>query len=62
VSQGLRSLIIRKSTGTALKTRAAHDGMETLRQDGWRRVQLGQTTIEEVLRVTQSDEGITETD
>ncbi|MDD5348920.1 MAG: ATPase, T2SS/T4P/T4SS family [Chthoniobacteraceae bacterium] len=62
VGQGLRNLIIRKSTGAALKTRATHDGMETLRQDGWRRVLLGQTTVEEVLRVTQSDEGATETD
>jgi type II secretory ATPase GspE/PulE/Tfp pilus assembly ATPase PilB-like protein len=34
--------------------------METLRQDGWRRVGLGQTTVEEVVRVTQNDEGIAE--
>ena len=33
----------------------------TLRQDGWRRVAQGMTTIEEVVRVTQNDEVMTET-
>lgn len=62
VSQGLRSLIVEKATGTQLKNRATLDGMATLRQDGWRRVLKGQTTVEEVLRVTQSDELMAETD
>ena len=57
---GMRRLIISKATGGDLKQRATLDGMETLRQDGWRRVGLGQTTVEEVVRVTQSDEGIAE--
>ena len=34
---------------------------ETLRADGWRRVLKGQTTVEEIVRVTQADEGLTET-
>ena len=29
--------------------------MRTLRQDGWKKVQLGQTTIEEVARTTAGD-------
>jgi type II secretory ATPase GspE/PulE/Tfp pilus assembly ATPase PilB-like protein len=45
-----------------MKQRATMDGMETLRQDGWRRVLLGQTTVEEVVRVTQQDEAMSETD
>ena len=36
--------------------------MKTLRHDGWRRVVEGRTTVEEVLRVTQEDESLTETD
>jgi type II secretory ATPase GspE/PulE/Tfp pilus assembly ATPase PilB-like protein len=60
LTEGMRRLIIAKATGTDLKQRATLDGMETLRQDGWRRVGLGQTTVEEVVRVTQSDEGIAE--
>ncbi|MEI9898611.1 MAG: hypothetical protein WDN28_33335 [Chthoniobacter sp.] len=53
VNENLRRLIIRKETGSALKQRATLDGMESLRLDGWRRVLLGQTTVEEVVRVTQ---------
>jgi general secretion pathway protein E/type IV pilus assembly protein PilB len=60
LTEHMRRLIISKATGGDLKVRATLDGMETLRQDGWRRVGLGQTTVEEVVRVTQSDEGIAE--
>ena len=60
LTEGMRRLIISKASGGDLKQRALLDGMETLRQDGWRRVGLGQTTVEEVVRVTQSDEGIAE--
>ena len=62
VNENLRRLVIRKETGSVLKQRATLDGMETLRQDGWRRVLLGQTTVEEVVRVTQQDEVMAETD
>jgi general secretion pathway protein E/type IV pilus assembly protein PilB len=62
VSEGLRRLMIRKESGSAMKQRAILDGMETLRQDGWRRVLLGQTTVEEVVRVTAQDEALSETD
>ena len=62
VNEPLRRLIIRKETGSMMKNRAMKDGMGTLRLDGWRRVLLGQTTIEEVVRVTQQDEAMTETD
>jgi type II secretory ATPase GspE/PulE/Tfp pilus assembly ATPase PilB-like protein len=62
VNENLRRLMIRKESGTAMKQRAIMDGMETLRQDGWRRLLLGQTTVEEVVRVTQQDEAMSETD
>ncbi len=62
VTEPLRRLVIRKSTGNDLKNRAMIDGMDTLRTDGWRRVLRGQTTVEEVVRVTQADEAMTETD
>ena len=62
VNEALRRMIVRKETGSAMKARAVADGMETLRQDGWRRVMKAQTTLEEVIRVTQIDETLTETD
>ena len=37
---------------------ARQQGMRTLREDGWRKVRAGVTTLEEVLRVTQSEEHI----
>lgn len=61
VTERLRRLIIAKAPGNELKQRAIQDGMITLRQDGWRRVALGQTTVEEIVRVTQVDEIIIET-
>jgi len=62
ITEPLRRLVMRHATGSELKTRATLDGMLTLRQDGWRRVLQGHTTIEEVVRVTQADEAIAETD
>jgi pyruvate dehydrogenase E2 component (dihydrolipoyllysine-residue acetyltransferase) len=52
---------MRKCDGGELKQCAISEGMETLRQDGWRRVAQGKTTIEEVVRVTQTDEVMAET-
>jgi type IV pilus assembly protein PilB len=62
MNEPLRRMIVRKETGTAMKSRATSDGMDTLRQDGWRRVLKGQTTVEEVVRVTQADEALAEND
>jgi general secretion pathway protein E/type IV pilus assembly protein PilB len=56
INQPLRNLIVQKATGNELKSRAIADGMLSLRHDGWRRVAKGQTTVEEVVRVTQADD------
>ena len=61
VTEPLRKLIMQKRDGGELKQCAISEGMETLRQDGWRRVAQGKTTIEEVVRVTQTDEVMAET-
>ncbi len=61
INENLRRMIVRKETGTTMKFQAVADGMGTLRQDGWRRVMEGKTTIEEVVRVTQQDESLSET-
>jgi hypothetical protein len=52
---------MRRRDGSELKQCAVAEGMESLRQDGWRRVAQGSTTIEEVVRVTQTDEVMAET-
>src|SRR5712675_242460 len=61
ITEPLRKLIMRKRDGGELKQCAISEGMETLRQDGWRRVAQGRTTVEEVVRVTQTDEVMAET-
>src|SRR5436853_1624706 len=61
VTEPLRKLIMQKKDGGELKQCAIAERMETLRQDGWRRVAAGNTTIEEVVRVTQTDEVMAET-
>jgi general secretion pathway protein E/type IV pilus assembly protein PilB len=61
ITEPLRRLIMQKRDGGELKQGAIAEGMETLRQDGWRRVAQGRTTIEEVVRVTQTDEVMAET-
>src|SRR5881275_831083 len=61
ITEPLRKLIMRRRDGSELKQCAIAEGMETLRQDGWRRVAQGKTTIEEVVRVTQTDEVMAET-
>ncbi|HEV3393458.1 MAG TPA: GspE/PulE family protein [Chthoniobacterales bacterium] len=61
VTEPLRKMIMKKSDGSELKQCAISEGMMTLRQDGWRRVAQGRTTIEEVVRVTQTDEVMAET-
>jgi type II secretory ATPase GspE/PulE/Tfp pilus assembly ATPase PilB-like protein len=61
VTEPLRKMIMHKKDGGELKQCAIAEGMETLRQDGWRRVAQGTTTIEEVVRVTQTDEVMAET-
>ena len=53
---------MQKRDGGELKLCAIAEGMMTLRQDGFRRVSEGKTTIEEVVRVTSTDEVMAETD
>ena len=49
VTEPLKRLIMKKADGGELKQCAITQGMLTLRQDGWRRVLEGKTTIEEVV-------------
>jgi type II secretion system protein E len=56
LNESLRPLILNRSPATTIAQRAIEFGMRTLRTDGWNKVKAGQTTIEEVLRVTQIEE------
>jgi type II secretion system protein E len=56
VNEALRPLILNRAAASTIATRAIENGMRTLRTDGWNKVRNGETTIEEVLRVTQIEE------
>ena len=51
----LRQLVSERLPSNVIKRAGIKAGMRTLRQDGWLRVQRGQTTLAEVLRVTKAD-------
>ena len=56
LNEALRPLILNRSAATTIAQKAMEMGMRTLRADGWNKVRAGQTTVEEVLRVTQTEE------
>ena len=51
----VRRLAHESGSTWSIKKAALDAGMRTLRQDGWLKVITGQTTVDEVLRVTKGD-------
>ncbi len=51
----IRALVMRKADSATIRRLCTSRGMKLLRQDGAERILSGQTTIEELLRVTQED-------
>ncbi len=58
VNDAIRPLVMNRAAASTIAMAARQQGMRTLREDGWRKVRGGVTTLEEVLRVTQSEEHI----
>ena len=50
---GVRDLILSRADANAIRACAVKQGMSLLREDGWEKVRRGETTIEEVIRVTR---------
>jgi len=51
----IREMVEHNTTAWEIKRAAVEEGMLTLRMDGWRKVLAGETTVEEVVRVTRAD-------
>ncbi len=51
----IREMCVQRVNAVAIRNQALKEGMITLRKDGWRKVLQGQTTIDEVARVTAGD-------
>jgi len=54
VTEEVKQAILKLTPVTAMRALAREQGMVTLREDGWRKVQAGITTVEEVLRVAEA--------
>jgi general secretion pathway protein E len=53
LGEELRTLIMADADASKLTAAARRRGMHSLREDGWRKVEAGVTTVDEVIRVTQ---------
>jgi general secretion pathway protein E/type IV pilus assembly protein PilB len=56
VTEEIRLLIMERSTAGALRRVAVQQGMSSLREDGWRLVREGRTTVDEVVRNTKDEQ------
>ncbi len=55
MNEEIQELVYKSESAGVIKRAALNSGLQTLRMDGARKVLSGQTTISEVLRVTQAD-------
>jgi len=56
INEGSRQLVLKRSSSDIIRSFAvSNQHMRTLREDGWRKVREGTTTVAEVLRVTQDE-------
>lgn len=52
----VRSMALKHASTNEIRRLAVQLGMKGLREDGWRKVAAGMTTVDEVLRLTQEEE------
>ena len=55
IDDAIGPLILKSADAQTIKRVAQNQGMDTLRDDGARKVLLGMTTVEEVLAASQDD-------
>jgi len=55
VTGTIRGMILERASAGQIRKVASQEGMKSLREDGWRLVRSGRTTLEEVLRVTKDE-------
>jgi general secretion pathway protein E len=53
LNEEIRRLIMKNEDASVLTSAARRNGMRNLREDGWHKVEIGTTTPDEVVRVTQ---------
>jgi type II secretory ATPase GspE/PulE/Tfp pilus assembly ATPase PilB-like protein len=53
--EGVRQLCIERASSVQIQSYGLRNGLVTLRQDGWNKVQQGITTVAEVSRITKAE-------
>ncbi|MGN6506394.1 MAG: GspE/PulE family protein [Tepidisphaeraceae bacterium] len=56
INDEMRSLILSHAAAHEIRKVAVKDGMRSLREDGWRLIQEGKTTVDEVMQNTKDEE------
>lgn len=55
MTEDLRALVLKSSSSEKVRRKAREEGMRTLREDGWQKILKGDSTMEEVMRVTADE-------
>jgi type II secretory ATPase GspE/PulE/Tfp pilus assembly ATPase PilB-like protein len=55
LSDELRGMVLKTASSDKVRRKAREEGMRTLREDGWLKILRGETTMEEVMRVTADE-------
>jgi type II secretory ATPase GspE/PulE/Tfp pilus assembly ATPase PilB-like protein len=55
MTEDLRALVLKSSSAEKVRRKAREEGMRTLREDGWQKILKGDSTLEEVMRVTADE-------
>ena len=55
VDESIRTMVLQRASAGDIRRQAARYGMKCLREDGWRLLGEGKTSLAEVLRVTKDE-------
>jgi len=55
VDESIRAMVLERASAGNIRRQASRSGMKCLREDGWRLVRDGKTTLAEVFRVTKDE-------
>lgn len=56
MNEEIRTLALKHASTSEIRRLAIQLGMKSLREDGWRKVAAGSTTVDEIIRLTQEEE------
>jgi type II secretory ATPase GspE/PulE/Tfp pilus assembly ATPase PilB-like protein len=58
ITDDIRALILERTSSRDIRKIAIQEGLKSLREDGWRLIREGRTTVEEVLRMTKDETNV----